>query len=63
MSNERKVVITTVALRPTLSPIQPNIKAPKGLKTKMEQKEKADNKDAVKGSVFGKNNSLSNTAI
>jgi hypothetical protein len=24
----------------------------------MEQKEKADNKEAVKGSVFGKNNSL-----
>ena len=29
----------------------------------MEQKENADNKDAVKGSVFGKNNSLSNTAM
>jgi hypothetical protein len=29
----------------------------------MEQKEKADNKEAVKGSVFGKNNSLSSTAI
>jgi hypothetical protein len=29
----------------------------------MEEKEKADNKEAVKGSVFGKNNSLSSTAI
>jgi hypothetical protein len=29
----------------------------------MEQKEKADNKEAVKGSVFGKNNSLSSTAM
>ncbi|KJW03482.1 hypothetical protein REIP_1515 [Rickettsia endosymbiont of Ixodes pacificus] len=35
------VVIMTVDFRPILSPIQPNNKAPKGLKIKVEQKEKA----------------------
>ena len=36
-----KVVIITVCLRPILSPIYPKIRAPNGLKTKVEQNEKA----------------------
>lgn len=37
-----KVVTTIVALRPILSPIQPNSTAPIGLKTKLEQMAKAE---------------------
>jgi hypothetical protein len=40
-----------------------NNKAPNGLNTKVEQNANADNKEAVNGSVLGKNNSLSNTAM
>jgi hypothetical protein len=37
--------------------------APNGLNIKVIEKEKADNKDAVKESVLGKNSSLSKTAM
>jgi hypothetical protein len=55
--------MTTVALRLILSPNHPNINAPKGLNTKVEQNANAERIDAVSGSVLGKNNSLSNTAM
>jgi hypothetical protein len=57
------VVIITVCLRPILSPIYPNIKAPIGLSKYVEQNANAASKEAVKGSVLGKNSSLRRTAI
>jgi hypothetical protein len=41
------VVIITVALRPTLSPIHPNKTAPTGLKIKVVQKVKLATRTAV----------------
>ena len=48
----------TVSLRPKLSPIYPNIIAPNGRSIKTEEKLRAPIRRAVRGSVFGKNNSF-----
>ena len=57
------VVIITVFLRPTSSPIQPMTNPPMGLRTKAEQKVKAENNWATKRLSCGKNNVLRITAI
>ncbi len=53
----------TVALRPIVSPIQPNIKEPIGLNTYVEQYAMAEYREAARASASGKNSSLSSTAI
>jgi hypothetical protein len=57
------VVIMTVCFLPTLSPIYPNNNAPIGFRAKVEQNVKADKRELVNGSNFGKNISFSTTAI
>lgn len=59
----KKVVIIIVVLRPIVSPIQPNIKAPKGLNKYVEQNADTEYMKATFGLAFGKNNSFSTTAI
>ncbi|AFC71026.1 hypothetical protein MC5_03420 [Rickettsia australis str. Cutlack] len=53
----------TVALRLIVSTIQPNIKAPIGLNTYVEQYAMAEYREAARTSASGKNSSLRSTAM